>query len=72
MAIEVLDDIVEEMADKIGVYGAHGTEDVPEATMYHCRVCFTIGLRQRIEAAANIESLMRRVQIRPLNGTGDV
>ena len=67
MAIETLDDIVEEMADKIGVYGAHGTEDVPEATMYHCRVCFTCGLRQRIEAAANIEALMRRVQLNGLS-----
>lgn len=64
MAIEVLDDIVEELADRLGVYGAHGTEEENEGRLtdiYHCRVCFTIGMRQRIEAACNIEALMRRV-----------
>lgn len=66
MAIEVMDDLIEELANRIGVYGAHGDEDTPNADMYHCRVCFQIGLRKRIEAVANIEALMRRVT---LNGS---
>ncbi len=65
MAIEVLSDIIEEMADRIGVYGAHGTDEENEGKqtdMYHCRVCFEIELRRRIEAACNIEALMRGIR----------
>lgn len=64
MAIETLDDLIEELADRVGVYGAHGEEDTPDADMYHCRVCFQMGLRARIEAAAKIEAIMTRVTVK--------
>jgi hypothetical protein len=59
MAIETLGDIIEQVADWIGVYGAH-----TDGEKIDCRICFTINLRQRIEAACNIEALMRRVEIK--------
>jgi hypothetical protein len=49
--IEQLSDIVEELANKVGVYGAaehHGDE-------CGCRVCWTSGLRSRILDAVRIE-----------------
>jgi len=46
--IETIADIVEEMADKIGIYGAHEYEGD------NCRVCFTVDLSRRVkEAVAN-------------------
>lgn len=49
MPIEVVADIVEEMADRIGIYGAH-EEDGDE-----CRVCFTMDLARRIKEAVSTE-----------------
>jgi hypothetical protein len=67
MAIETLDDIIEQLADWIGVYGAHGEPDERPGVIddLHCRVCFQVSIRQRIEAACNIEALMRRVTVNP-------
>jgi hypothetical protein len=54
MAIETLDDILTEIADRIGVYGAHGEpEDEPCNPV--CRMCFESDLRSRILAAIEIE-----------------
>jgi len=50
--IEQLDDIIEGLANKLGVYGAHhdGCKfDKP------CRVCWTSNLRERIINAVEIE-----------------
>jgi len=65
MAIETLDDIIDEIADKCAVYGAHTEEDgeVGSWDMFHCRVCFVSSFRQRIEAAVQIEAIMRRVTL---------
>lgn len=57
MSIETLDDIVEELADKFGIYGA-GPED------YHtkdckCRNCFCTWLKERIKKAAEVERLLK-------------
>ena len=55
MMIETLDDIIEEIADTIGRWGAH-FEDHPEGSACECRMCFTVGLQQRILDAVEIEN----------------
>lgn len=60
MAIETLADIIEELAGKIGIYGAHGTEGTQTAPFgdqtYHCRMCFESALRTRIANAVEVEA----------------
>ena len=52
MSIETLDDIVEEIADSLGVYGVcPGSEDCAG----HCRPEFTANLKSRINAAVDVE-----------------
>lgn len=46
MTVETLEDIVESLADQLGVYGAHTEGETRE-----CRVCFTSQLTERIERA---------------------
>ena len=51
--IETVDDIVEELADNIGVYGAHS-----DATCFPghlCRVCWTSQLHDRLVQALENE-----------------
>jgi hypothetical protein len=57
MAIETLDDILEQLADWVGVYGAHDTDEPRPgfSSELHCRVCFTSTLRQRIMGAVTVE-----------------
>lgn len=55
--IETLDDIVEELADALGVYGAC-YEEVHER-LRGCRVCFTSSLKTRISAAVEIERRLK-------------
>ena len=50
MAVETLDDIIEELADQFGIYGCGPEEDHP--TDCKCRICFVSDLTQRIETAA--------------------
>lgn len=52
MPIEVLDDIIEELADKLGIYGRH---DSPPCRYAECRACFVSELKDRITRAAEIE-----------------
>jgi hypothetical protein len=58
MALETLADIITQISDWVGVYGAH-----TDGEKIECRICFEISLRQRIEAACNIEAIMRRVNV---------
>lgn len=53
MAIETLDDIVEQYADRMGVYGAHGSSYCDEDQL--CRCCWTSLLKDRIRQAVEIE-----------------
>lgn len=53
MSIETLDDIVEELADSLGVYGAHA-EEHPDGQC-ECRVCFSMGMSRRIMDAVQVE-----------------
>jgi hypothetical protein len=48
MAIETLEDIIEEMADRIGIYGACGSTCTERN---RCRVCWTSNLDDRLMAA---------------------
>jgi hypothetical protein len=51
--IEQLDDIIEDLANKIGVYGAHPEENTNGHC--NCRCCWTSQLRARIEQAVKVE-----------------
>lgn len=50
--IEQLEDIVENLADQMGVYGSHST-DCDEK--HPCRACWTAALSQRIREALAVE-----------------
>ena len=52
MPIETLDDIVEGLADAIGVYGSHTQYCAEDQT---CRCCWTAELKSRIKAAVEVE-----------------
>lgn len=61
MAIETLEDIVEELANQLGIYGtckgrdANGNvvrECLPKEV---CRICFSSDLKDRIYAAVEVE-----------------
>lgn len=57
MSIETLEDIAEEMADAIGVYG--GCDDRPECGGRNCcRSWFVASLQQRMRFAADVERIM--------------
>jgi hypothetical protein len=55
--IETLDDIIEEIADRKGVYGAcpHHDDGDCAADKPGCRCCWTANLRARIDAAVEVE-----------------
>lgn len=57
MPIETVDDIVEEIMDAIGVYGACVDETDGKQCKggKQCRVCASSGLRARLDAAFDIE-----------------
>lgn len=53
--VETVEDIVEELADKLGIYGAHSdicTEKRP------CRVCWVPTMHQRLIDALRNEDLL--------------
>lgn len=67
MARESLIDVIDQLADWVGVYGAHDNDEPrprfpPEM---HCRVCFTIAMETRIKAAVDFDAIMARVIIAP-------
>lgn len=57
MAGETLDDIVEELADKFGIYGCdpNAEFDDDHQPECKCRICYTIGMKERIIDAVKIE-----------------
>lgn len=58
MHIETVDDIVEELANFNDAYGAH-VEEHPDGQC-ECRVCFTLGLADRIRAAVRNEEALAK------------
>ena len=55
MAIETLDDIIEQLADRVGIYSAHNDNDDEACEKNPCRVCWTSNLRDHLMAAFEIE-----------------
>lgn len=66
MAVETLDDVIEEILNACGIYGAHGDPDDDHADetpclnslRQMCRVCASIYLHDRIRKAAEVERLL--------------
>ena len=54
MAVETLEDVVEDLADKFGVYGC-GPENDDHPDDCRCRICFSIHWRDRIIRAVEVE-----------------
>ena len=61
MSIETLDDIIEELADGLGIYGCGG-EDDDHKDDCDCRVCFEIGMRDRIIKAVKVEKIIGEIR----------
>lgn len=57
--IETLDDIIEELADKFGVYGI-GPQEGDHPAGCKCRICFCAWLKGRLERAAEVEHRLKR------------
>ena len=55
--VETIEDIVEELADKLGIYGAH--DDVCTEKRL-CRVCWVLIMHQRLIDALKNEELLTR------------
>lgn len=57
MAIETLDDIVEQLMDNLGVFGAHDErcESEDQVIQRDCRCCAASGIKARILAAMEVE-----------------
>lgn len=55
MPIETLDDVIERLADEVGVYGAHDDENDDACAKNPCRVCWTSNLRDRLIAAIKVD-----------------
>lgn len=57
MPIETLDDIVEQLADQVGIYGAH-PESNTDYGPCECRCCWTMDLKERLLKASEIQRLL--------------
>ena len=61
MPIETMNDIVEQLADKVGIYGAHDEDDDAACQGLHpCRCCWTSDLIDRINCAVRTEQALER------------
>jgi hypothetical protein len=65
MPIETLQDVVEYLADQVGIYGAHDDEACEKKP---CRVCWTGDVTERIWKAVRIEEQLERG--REIKGVG--
>ena len=63
MAIETLDDILDGLADQLGIYGAH-PEDMDEEC--ECRCCWIAGMKQRIRDTVQLEADLEAVRMKRL------
>lgn len=64
MSLETLDDIVEQLSDKLGVYGSCGEyNDDPPHNEDKCRVCFTSGLKSRILESMKLEQTINLLRL---------
>jgi hypothetical protein len=58
--IETLDDIIEDLANKLGIYGAHGRQCEDGSAPRICRGCWTYNLKSRIRNAVEVETILAR------------
>ncbi len=68
ITFETVDDIVEEIADKIGVYEGKYSEEEKGAGDGHpddcdCRICFTIDLRHRLDQAYRNQEKLKKIEL---------
>ncbi len=70
MPIETFEDIIEGLADKFGVFGAHGSCDVTCTSQEPCRMCWTESLESRLRAAFDIERRLASELSRPVEAQG--
>ncbi len=56
--IETPNDLAEHIADLAGVYGTKADDDHPSDCS--CRICFVIGMTERIRTAAENETFLQR------------
>lgn len=61
MAYETLEDIIENVLDRMGCYGSHDTRC---NEVYRCRVCTSSELRNRIRNAVEVEEAIRMLRER--------
>jgi hypothetical protein len=59
MAIETIEDVVEEIMNGLGIYGAHEDERCDRRV---CRCCATSSLTTRLRAAFNVEKKLAAPQ----------
>ena len=60
MPIETLSDIIDTLADQVGVYGAHDEENDEACQVKPCRVCWASELNDRIWSAVRTEQALER------------
>ena len=60
MPIETVVDVMEALADQVGVYGAHDDENGEACQKKPCRVCWTSEWEDRIRAAFAVEAQLER------------
>ena len=61
--LETLHDVVEELADQLGVYGSHPpeTEDGERRAPCPCRVCWASSMETRIHSAVELEQKLAKL-----------
>lgn len=71
MKIEILEDILEELADKLGVYGcckpAENEEDCNSQNGFCCRTGFMMNYEDRIRTALDNEEKLNKIGLTNTN-----
>ena|ERR1700677_123305 len=58
MPLETLEDIIEGLADKLGIYGAHDDENDAACRVKPCRMCWTSDLEDHLLAAFQLKQTL--------------
>lgn len=60
MPIETLDDIINEIMDRFGIYGGHDHDTDDSGVTCHCRCCEMSSLTDRLRGAFEVEQRLAR------------